>query len=90
MVFPIQFVKQTNNDFFAPCVNIAGNSAVVAIGGVCLGAITYLALKALGFGAVSTGIISAIPVTIGVFAGIAGLALSIAFFAYVMKNLKVM
>lgn len=73
MKFPIEFAKSTGRfDIISPFINFTGNAAVVAVGGISLGAISMIALKALGFSATATAIATAIPVSIGAF-GVAGL-----------------
>ena len=75
MSFPIEFVKSSGDfDCLSPVVNFTGNAALVAVGGISLGAIAYLALKALGFGEVVTTIATAIPITIGVIGVIGAIA----------------
>lgn len=72
MSFPFEFAKKSGDyDFFSPIINFTGNAAVVAVGGISLGAISYLALKALGFSKIATTISTAIPVAIGAF-GVVG------------------
>ena len=72
MSFPLEFVRSTGDyDFITPTINLTINAAIIAIGGISLGVISHLAFKALGFSALSTGIATAIPVTIGAI-GIAG------------------
>lgn len=66
MSFPYEFSKKSGDyDFVSPILNFAGNSALVAVGGISLGAISYLGLKALGFNKIATTISTAIPTTIG-------------------------
>lgn len=80
MPFPIQFVKSKEHfDIFADGINVAGNGAVLAVGGISLAAITSLAFKALGFNKVATTIATAIPVTIATF-GVASAVLGAGFF----------
>ncbi|WP_068469499.1 hypothetical protein [Candidatus Protochlamydia phocaeensis] len=68
MVFPIQFARsQGDYDFISPIINITGNATVLAVGGISLGVITTLALKALGFSKLTTSLAAAIPITIGAF-----------------------
>lgn len=75
MSFPFEFAKRTGDyDFVSPIINFTGNAAVVAVGGISVGAVSYLALKALGFSKIITAIGTAIPVTIGGI-GIIGAAL---------------
>lgn len=66
MPFPIEFAKKNGNyDFFSPIINVACNAAVVAVGGFSLGAISYVALKRLGFNEIAATTEAAIPVVIG-------------------------
>lgn len=75
MDFPIQFVKSRGDyDFVAPIANFVANSAFIAGGGFLLATITNLALKALGFGNLVTGILTAIPVSIGALSFLGALA----------------
>lgn len=67
MSFPFEFAKKSGPyDFMSPAINFTGNATVVAVGGICLGTISNLALKALGFSNVVTSATTAIPVVIGV------------------------
>lgn len=80
MSFPFEFVKTRGDyDFISPVANLTINAAVVAVGGISLGAISYLALQALGFSKVTATIATAIPVTMGV-AGMIGAAMGVSFF----------
>lgn len=75
MQFPFEFAKRSGDyDFISPIVNFTGNAAVVAIGGISLGAITYFALQALGFSNLSLHAVTAIPVSIGAFGALGVLA----------------
>lgn len=76
MVFPINFSRTNsdyNNDIYyitgikSSVINLIGNGTVVAIGGLGLGLVNNVGLKALGFSKVTTTIATAIPVTIGAF-----------------------
>lgn len=58
-------------------INLALNAGIVAVGGISVAAVTYFALKALGFSSVATGVVTAIPVSIAAF----GLAYTAAGFA---------
>lgn len=65
----IQFMKRKGDyDCISPCVNLAGNTAVIGVGGIALATITYIALKALG----CTGVTNTIAATISVALGITG------------------
>lgn len=43
------------------------------VGGIALGTIAYCALTALGISSVTAGVVAAIPISLGVLAGCAGL-----------------
>jgi hypothetical protein len=89
MSFPFQFVKQSGNyDIFSPVINFAGNASVAAVGGISLGAISYLALKALGFSKITTAIVTAIPVTAAVIGAVAATAASCLFLAMVIGMIQ--
>lgn len=78
MSFPFEFSRKSGDyDLYSPVINLIGNTAVVAVGGVSLVAISYLALKTLGFGKITLTSISAIPVAIGI--GSAATALTLGF-----------
>ena len=81
--FPVEFMKsKPPHDFISPCVNFIGNAALVGAGSIGLGAITFVALKALGYGNIAAVIASATPVAIGALAFVAagGVALSLIWF----------
>lgn len=64
-MFPIQFMQPNGNrDFISPIVNFSGNAMVVA--GVVLGAgaITCLAMKALGYS--SYAILASASISLGI------------------------
>ena len=87
MHFPFEFVKSGGAyDFFSPIVNSIGNAVVLAVGGISLGAISYLALKALGFSEIATTIATAIPITIGA-VGIVGVIVGISVFIAMLIGL---
>ena len=80
MQFPFEFTKRSGDyDFISPVINFTGNAAVVAVGGISLGAITYFALQALGFSNLSLHVVTAIPVSIGVFGALGVLAGAVCF-----------
>ncbi len=65
MSFPIEFAEK--GGWIAPIINITGNLAVLAIGGISLGTISFLAFKALGYAKIAATIASAVPVSIVAF-----------------------
>ncbi len=72
MSFPFEFAKSRGDyDFFSPVINFTANATVLAVGGISLGAISYLSLKALGFNKITTTIATAVPVALGSI-GVAG------------------
>lgn len=72
MVFPIHFSKPKNlYDVSSPIKNFVGNSAVLTVGGISVGAILFLGLKALGVGTMTALIASAVPVSAVVVGGLA-------------------
>lgn len=82
-----EFVKRSGDyDLVSGGINIIANLAVVAIGGISLGAISYLALKALGFSGIATTTATAIPVTIGAF-GVAGVIVTGCVFLHFISKL---
>ena len=85
---PIQFIKGSESRYgnggTISLLNAAANAAVVAVGGIALGGISYVALKALGFNGVAAGVMTAIPITIGAI-GVVGSVVFIGF-ALVMTN----
>lgn len=92
MSFPIQFTKSHGDyDIFSPLINFTGNAAVLAVGGVGVGVITYLGLKALGFTSVAAGITAAIPVAAGAVAAagaVISLGVTCALVAALLKGFK--
>jgi hypothetical protein len=75
MQFPFEFTKSGGSyDFISPIINFTGNAAVVAVGGISLGAITYFALPALGFSSLSLHDVTVISVSIGAFGALGVLA----------------
>ncbi len=66
--FPVTFVNHSGDyDFISPVVNFTGNALIVAVAGMSLAAISYLALSASGnahFLPVLT--FTAVPAAIGV------------------------
>lgn len=73
MSFPFKFVQSHgNHDFISRGINACCNAAVVAVGGISVGAIAFIALKALGFSGIAATMATAIPVAIGLI-GVAGL-----------------
>lgn len=66
MAFP--FIKhQGDYDISARIANTAISGALIVVGGISLALITNVALKALGFSALSVSFATAIPTTIGAF-----------------------
>lgn len=65
MSFPFEFARSRGDyDIFSPVINFTGNATAVGVGGISLGAISYLALKTLGFSQMTTTVATAIPVII--------------------------
>ena len=92
MTFPINFAqKNGNHSNVSSIINFTGNAAIAAVGGLSLGAVSYLALKALGFSTLAVAT-AAFPVSIGVFAATSTLlgagALCFAMVAGVVQALK--
>lgn len=75
MPWPIQFAKEPKTPYnfldssFA--INAIGNGAVAIVGGIVLGTLAQVALKALGFTQIADVIALAIPVTLGAFGVVA-------------------
>lgn len=91
MGFPIQFAKSTGDyDFFSPIINVTGNAAVLAVGGLSLGALSYVALKALGFSKMATSIATAVPVSIGAIGVVVAIGGSCTFIALCVAISKAM
>lgn len=96
MSFPIKFAEARSQfDFAAPIVNLVGNGAVLAVGGFCLAAIAGVGLKALGYGQLTTSIVTAIPISLATFgcvtAGV-GIILGVATLvalAIALKNFRI-
>lgn len=86
MSFPFTFAERSGDyDFNSPIINFTGNAAVVAVGGIVLGVLASVALKALGFSQAATSIATAVPVAFGALAGV-GAILGIAATGYMMYS----
>ncbi|MCE2982755.1 MAG: hypothetical protein LW832_04220 [Parachlamydia sp.] len=87
MSFPFEFAKRSGDyDFISPIVNFTGNACVVAVGGISLGVISNLALKALGFSEITSTVATAIPVTLGA-VGIIGAVVGGCFFIAILAGI---
>lgn len=88
MPFPFEFVRKTGDyDFFSPVINLAANAAVIAVGGVSIGAVSYIALKALGFSSAAVKVTTAIPLFLGV-AGVTGVIVAGIAFAIMVSGVR--
>ncbi len=86
MSFPIQFSKESMGfNFVSPMIDLAGNGAMFAVGGISLAAITYVAFKSLGLSTGAASALTAIPVSIGVI-GVAGFVVGMGSLAYVVDR----
>jgi hypothetical protein len=75
MSFPIEFSKPRGDyDFISSSINLAGNAMVVAVGGISVGAISALALQALGVKGTATAIVTALPFVVGTVSAITAIA----------------
>lgn len=72
MFFPIHFSKPKHvYDYSSPVKNFVGNSAVLTVGGVSVGAILLLGLKALGISTATALIATAVPLSVAMIGGLA-------------------
>ncbi len=61
------------------------NSALYAVGGIGLGVLTNIALKAIGMNIVLAGLITAVPLTFGALSAIAFCIISVGAFAALVR-----
>lgn len=88
MGFPIQFIEKKGRDPVPFFVNLGANASLLAVGGMSVAAISYYALKALGFSKIIASIAAAIPVGIGAFGAAIALASVGAFVVHCLSMVK--
>lgn len=76
MCFPIKF--STQDDLSQILNKVLGCAAVLAVGGVAVSAIAYIASNALGMGTVGKTIVTAIPATLAAIGSVAALTIVVA------------
>lgn len=79
----IEFSKSSGQyDYISPIINFTGNAALVAVGGICVGSILNVALKALGYTGIAVKAPTVVFVTIGMI-GAVGTVVGLAMVVYV-------